>query len=363
MSNAALSGVKIMFVHHEFTYGGASKSLAFWLNTLDEAGADLSIVTYKSSKKSLYDLPSNLNIITPINRPDLPILKRIVDLKTVVYAAVKIKPVIIISLMPVNSFYAYIASKFISANVIVSERGCPSEKLGVIDKIRQWTMNHADGAVFQTVGARNYYSKKTQMTSIVLPNPAETSADEVDFKLRKDEIVYVGRFEMKNKRHDVMLNVLQSILEHDSGIILNCFGDGPDLELVKEITEKMGLSDNVHYWGRVDEVQQLLENYKYFIFTSDYEGIPNALIEAMLAGMVCVSTDCKPGGARLIIEDQKNGLLLERGDVQGLSSALLRVMSDQEFSLGLSYEARKIREKFDSANIKAQLIEYTANYI
>ena len=60
----------------------------------------------------------------------------------------------------------------------------------------------------------------------------------------------------------------------------------------------------------------------FFVLSSDYEGIPNALLEAMSIGVPCISTDCSPGGAAMLIQNKKNGLLVSRNNANALADAM-----------------------------------------
>lgn len=358
-----LHNAHVMFVYHEFTYGGASKSLAFWIKVLTQAGAQVSVVTYRSNRPPRYDIPKNVRVIGPRFRIGLPVVKRLCDLITVLLAVRQVRPEVVIGMMPVNALYAFIAARAFGAKVIVSERGSPSAEKGWFAALKHYAMNRSDGGVFQTEGAKAFYGEKLRRKSIIMPNPAETKARPVDFLERKGEFVFLGRCEMRQKRHDLALKALAIAVRSAPHIKINFYGDGPDYEIVKSLAKEMGLSTNVNFWGAVDGVPNLMETYKYFLLSSDYEGIPNALIEAMLAGMACVSTDCEPGGARLLIEHEKNGLLVKRGDPQALADSMLRLVHDDELARGLGRQAREIAKTLDPAIVGEKLIDFVGHYI
>ena len=97
--------------------------------------------------------------------------------------------------------------------------------------------------------------------------------------------------------------------------------------------------------------------------TSDYEGMPNALLEALALGMPCISTDCKPGGARELIEDEINGLIVPCGDVEQLANAMRRVLSDAELAREYSSKAQIVLEESNPFRIFSQWEEYFKNCI
>jgi GalNAc-alpha-(1->4)-GalNAc-alpha-(1->3)-diNAcBac-PP-undecaprenol alpha-1,4-N-acetyl-D-galactosaminyltransferase len=358
--NEKFKSTRVLFVYHEFSYGGASKSLAFWLNVLANAGMQVSVVTYKSIKIPHYEIPDSVKVIGPTSKTFPSV--RLNDLFTVVKAALSIRPHVMIGLMSVNSFYGYIGGRLSGAKVIVSERGCPSREIGWLVPLKHWAMNQADGAVFQTKGAMSFYSRKLQKKSILIPNPAVTTANRIDFDKRLSEFLFIGRFELRQKRHDVLLNALKILIKKKPSAVVSFFGDGPDLERVKKLADQLGVSHNVQFCGVSSNVPEILERYKYFVITSDYEGIPNTLIEAMLAGMACVSTDCEPGGARELITHGQNGLLVGMGNALEVAQAMERLLDDSEFAQTLGENARDIFRKYVAEDIGQNILNYVAKY-
>ena len=96
--------------------------------------------------------------------------------------------------------------------------------------------------------------------------------------------------------------------------------------------------------GHCNDMPQQLYQSRIFVLTSDYEGMPNALLESMALGLACISTDCPCGGPRTVIQDGENGLLIPLRDTKALETALRRILSDPEFEKKLGENAHKIGE-------------------
>ena len=82
--------------------------------------------------------------------------------------------------------------------------------------------------------------------------------------------------------------------------------------------------------------------------------MPNTLMEAMALGLPCISTDCDGGGAAFLIENEKNGLLVPKGDVEALANAMRRMLSDKEFAEQCGKEAHKICERLAPEKVYGQ---------
>ena len=96
----------------------------------------------------------------------------------------------------------------------------------------------------------------------------------------------------------------------------------------------------------------------FFAFTSNFEGMPNALAEAMAIGLPCVTTDCPPGGARMLVCDGENGLLVPCNDVAGFVYALRSVLREPEKAEKMGINASKIRDELSVSSIAAEWEEY-----
>ena len=99
------------------------------------------------------------------------------------------------------------------------------------------------------------------------------------------------------------------------------------------------------------------------MLSSVYEGMPNALMEAMAMGLPCISSDCPPGGPRTLIEEGKNGLLFPVGDVEALSKAMVRILDDPEAAEKMGRKAAEKTSAYTSENITAMWIEYAESVI
>ena len=94
------------------------------------------------------------------------------------------------------------------------------------------------------------------------------------------------------------------------------------------------------------------------MLSSDYEGMPNALIEALACGVPCIATDCPSGGPNELIDDGVNGFLVPVGDYRKIAEDLERIISEREKTENICSEAVKLRSKFDSQVVCPQWLDF-----
>ena len=110
--------------------------------------------------------------------------------------------------------------------------------------------------------------------------------------------------------------------------------------------------------GRLDNVAEVVQKSSIFVLTSKQEGMPNALIEAMVSGLATVSTDCPCGGPAELIENGVNGILISVDDETALTKALDKLLSDDEYRNRLGENAKKLIEKVHPDIVNAQWLTY-----
>lgn len=350
----------LLFILPNIGYGGASKILAFVANSLSKSESyHINILVYENTD-ILQDIDSRVKIHFITKKFNKVVIKRLQYLREI-YAAVKeINPDLIISFLNFPNLYSVIVGKLLSIPVIISERGDPYQRKKKFDHCFDIIYNMADGAVFQTPGAKSYFGKKLQKRSIVIPNPIVRNHNNITRHQVNDshKIAFVGRFELKQKRQDIMLRSFAYVKEKYPDAELNFYGNGPDEEYAKSLADKLGVGRSVIFHGYTKDVCKEIADSEVFVMTSDYEGIPNALIEAMMIGMPVVSTDCSPGGAKLLIKDNYNGIIVKQGDSKEVSDAVIRIFSSPELKKHLSQNAEKLDEDFLPDKIIKQWEEY-----
>ena len=207
----------------------------------------------------------------------------------------------------------------------------------------------ADGAVFQLPKVAEYYNNIKGETAII-PNPVSKTRFHVTkpFQSRKNEIVTVGRLDIFQKRHDVLIRAFELFHQRHKDFKLVIYGgaEHDDQQRLEELIISLGLNNCVVLAGAVNNPTEKIMDSKIFVLSSDFEGIPNSLIEAMSVGLPCISTDCRPGGARLLINDGVNGMVVPAGDSFALAEKMAYLADNPDIADKLGKEAKKIQEVF-----------------
>lgn len=139
-----------------------------------------------------------------------------------------------------------------------------------------------------------------------------------------------------------MIQAFAIVAKEIPDIRLAFYGEGKEIEQIHQMAASLGISDRVDFKGLVMDIPNAIREAKMFVMTSDYEGLPNALIEAMAVGLPCVSTDCSPGGAAELITNGENGVIVPCGDVNRLANAILGLINDPKRADNYGKKLRKL---------------------
>ena len=201
----------------------------------------------------------------------------------------------------------------------------------------------ADGCVFQTEQAKAWFPESLQKKSAVIMNQVSDAFFSRPPAAERGEIAAVGRLSAQ-KNHALLIRAFSRL--PDTGDRLVIYGEGELRPALEALVEELGLSGRVLLPGQCDDVPRALGCAKLFVLPSDYEGMPNALLEAMALGLPCISTDCPCGGPASVIRSGENGLLVPTGDEEALSRAMAALLSDAERRRTLAENARQTAEGF-----------------
>lgn len=241
------------------------------------------------------------------------------------------KPDILLSFMAEPNFRAIIATLGLPVKTIVSVRNDPEREYA--GKVGRFVGRHilplADGCVFQTKDARAWFPKNLQKKSAIIYNAVKPEFYAVHRTPVPGEIVTCGRLEPQ-KNHALLIDAFACVVKRHPEAVLKIYGEGSlHRALEQQISEK-GLQGKVLLMGRTGDVANALRTASLFVLPSDYEGMPNALMEAMASGVPCVATDCPCGGPRELFGSELFDWLVPCGDVEAMADAICRMLPEQQ---------------------------------
>jgi glycosyltransferase involved in cell wall biosynthesis len=160
----------------------------------------------------------------------------------------------------------------------------------------------------------------------------------------------VGRLN-KQKNYDMLLHAFERFQQVHDDYILKIYGVGEEEEHLKKLTKTLNIEGKVFFEGFRTDIHYVLKKTGMFVMSSDYEGLSNALLEAMAMGIPCISTDSPPGGARMVIQHGENGLLVPVGDVEELAQSMKYLVEHSQEAQIMGNNALKLREQCEINHI------------
>lgn len=333
--------MKIALIAYLHGNGGAERQITMLANALTKRHEVYMIITGANNQK--YAISNQVHIVdvTDVEGKSLSVLRRYWAQRK---ALIEINPEVSVHYNFQSAYFAVAMPKKYSGKIIYSERGDPydDEYTGLLGLIRKYSIKKIDGFVFQTEGARDYFDEEIRKRSTVIHNPITIPSEyQGGLGKREKRIVNIGRLHPQ-KNQKLLVEAFSLIAEKYPDYTLEIFGDGILQGVLEEQIQNCGLKGRVLIKNPRKDIFGAIKDASLFVITSDYEGMPNALMEAMALGLPCISTDCRPGGARALIEDGINGFVVPRGDAKSLAEKMSYLLSNNDISQTIGLKAMKI---------------------
>ena len=271
---------------------------------------------------------------------------------------------VVISFLQPSVPMTLIAAKNLSNRVVVSERGDPKRLLKkrygykFIKKYYQ----RADAVVFQTNNAMAAYPDNVSSKGTVIFNPINDKLPEPYFGEREKYVATFCRVS-RQKNLPVLVEAFAGFHKEFSDYRLKIIGepqnddDRASLTETKALADKLGIAEYIDFLPFSTEVHSQIIRDAMYVNSSDYEGMSNAMLEAMAIGMPVICTDCPIGGANAVIDNNENGILTPVGNADEMSKAMKKIAGDKEFADKLSKNAVKIRHTLSLENTAKKWME------
>lgn len=275
------------------------------------------------------------------------------------------KPDVILSFLGKNNLMAIATAAFLPTKVAVSVRGEPTMEYPgkLLQFLAKRMFAFADGVVLQTKQAMKFFPKSVRRKAVILPNPLNPLFLKKRYVgERENIIVAAGRLD-ENKNHMMLIHAFSKIAGEFPATKLIIYGEGESREKLEALVLEKGLTDRILLPGSVTDIAEKICKARIFALTSNTEGMPNSVMEAMALGIPVVSTDCPCGGPAELIEDGVNGLLVPVGDAFALSDAFRKILSNEEFAEKISKNAHNITKELNPERVNSEWRKYLTGLI
>lgn len=361
-----ISARKIVFHLNSLGLGGAEQVVTTLANYFVNQGDKIYIATewvsqeeYKIDKR-IERVHVGLTVEQEKVNSKIQFFIRIKNLRDFIK---RVHPDIVISFAQAANYRAMMATQFLKTPVMISVRTDPYlNYTGFRDKVFiPLFLSKAAGSVFQTENARNFFPSKLKKHSRIILNPINDKyLNREKPQKRREAVVHSGRLvDCKNQQLliDAFLKVHQRYPEYKLEIYGGNSEDGTEEALQQSIMRNH--ADNyIFLMGESSNLEKQLIDGAVYAFSSDWEGLPNALMEAMALGLPVVATDCPCGGPRTLIQNGENGILVPVKNVDAMAEAIMLLIENKELAEELGKNARKISEIANSEAICCQWREY-----
>ncbi len=244
---------------------------------------------------------------------------------------------------------------------VCSERNDPTKRKGLYFLLLKIVYRHASLFVCQGEKVYNFYNTVPEAIKKIIPNPIDgnTLPERVEYKSMR--VVGVGRLN-KQKNFALLIKSFAMLGDDLSGYKLDIYGEGPERRVLQALIETLGMSKRVTLCGARKNVKELIADADLYVMSSDYEGFPNALLEAMAIGLPVISTDFPTGIAAELIGEE-NGIVVPMRDERAMTEAMRSLLLNDGLRRSMGMKNREKCKKYYTSNILSEWETAIANIL
>lgn len=356
--------MNIVFFLHSFGMGGAERRCAMVANSFARRG-DRVIAVLLDAPDILFDLDDRIQVIylpeggeksiaekEGLRRDKRQYTNEMFDALLQAYSRrihdflKGIPDYIVVSWVSLYSVACAMALKNLPNKFVFVECNAPDAEFDsqhYFNTLKRAHYPRAAAAVFQTESEKAFYNYLDRTQKYVIPNPVADLGVPRHTAARKKAIVTYCRLR-RAKRLPLLIDAFAIFHEAFPYYQLHIFGEGNEKAELLEYISKKGLRHAVTIQDFDLHIHEKIHDYMMFVSSSLFEGMSNSMLEAMSIGLPVVCTDCHGGGARAVIKDGENGLLVPVEDAAALAQAMQRIAGDPSLAQRLSENAVKIKD-------------------
>jgi glycosyltransferase involved in cell wall biosynthesis len=234
---------------------------------------------------------------------------------------------------------------------VISERNDP--KHDGRGAFMQWYCNRiyhqAKAIVYQNEHEKSCFSKSLEKKGCIIPNPVSVAAVKTE---SSDVIATAGRL-IEQKNQKILVSAMAQVHKVYPDVKCRIYGEGALREALQTQIDELGLQDIVTLEGNVKDIHARLSQCGIFALTSNFEGLSNALIEAMQVGLACITTDYP--GARELITDGENGLVVPMNEADALAKSIIKLIENKDGCADtLAQQGQTFAARFNAETVLTQ---------
>lgn len=288
-----------------------------------------------------------INKVVYADIPDTKIIRDICRFLKGIELGKKFKTKIVISyyLVP-HGIIGYFVSRIIGAKCCISIIGDLLYHLNtpIIGRLYLKILKNSDFITVTGVKSKEILIGKGVENDriFILPNVINMDKYTYNGASKKEyDISFIGRLTYV-KRLDIFFRIISELVKSFPELKMAIIGDGEELDKSKLLVSDLSLDGNVEFLGFRKDINGLLNKTKVLLLTSESEGMPSVIIEALACGVPVVSSNV--GDIEDIIQDGENGFLIDRFDnVNDYIDKITKLLSDKKVYKKMSEESLKVR--------------------
>lgn len=344
---------KILFVIPKLCNGGAERRVAFLANSFSHLGYDVSVLSFWETDGDyvLNEEIKRLHLSDKLRfNHHASDKKRLFELRGLIRKA---RPNVVFTMHPPVAMMVGIAGFAIPFKAVDLVEVSPNHMKHMKRRVFGW--KRSDIIMLQCEKQLVYMDAKFKKKCRVVYNPVDQKFLDADktYNNKIIEFINVGRLDPE-KNHPLLLDAFRLAHKKHQEIRLTIFGKGPQKDNVIKYAHELSLDNVVTFIDRSNDMASDYAKRDAFILSSDFEGMPNALLEAMATGLPSISTNCDTGPSD-IITNLENGILVPIGDKEKLADAIEMLVIDPEQAIKMGKLGKEtIKSKFAESIIVSE---------
>ncbi len=342
--------------------GGAQKVTSRQVNYWSQHGHAVHLFTYTDpvASESFFALQQSIQLknlfwegIPKSPIPKTTLVKRLLKVRKEILS---VRPEVVLGVTEAGAVLALQALIGSRIPIVVFEHIDPSQQVlpAKVENLRQKLYPQARAVVCLTQRALESFPDRIRRKGYVIPNAVpEPEWAKVDTRtFQKDEYVaiYVGRLLNAQKRVDRAIIAFDRISASHPNWTFEIWGAGEDENELRNLVRNLSNGKKIKFMGATVDPVSVMKRSDLLLLTSQFEGMPLVIGEAMSVGLPVISFDC-PTGPREMIRDSVDGVLVPNGDVDAFARELDRLMSNHPERLEMGMRACSIVERYSEPSV------------